>query len=120
MQNIADLLEDDGNAIILVPRGQNLFGSLDEVLEHNRRYSQSEIESLAGKAGLQITHVIPFNRVSTLPWYINGKILKKKTFGLFQIYMMDLLTPVFRKIDNMLPVPSLSYIFIMKKNNASS
>ncbi len=115
MQNIADLLEDDGNAIILVPRGRNLFGSLDEILGHKRRYSESEIRALAEKSGFQITHVIPFNRVSTIPWYINGKIFKKRTFGLFQIYMMDLLTPVFRKIDNMLPVPSLSYIFIMKK-----
>ena len=115
MKNIADLIEDDGNAIILVPRGQKLFGTLDEVLEHKRRYSKFEIQSLSEKAGLKITHVIPFNRMSTLPWYINGKLLKKRTFGLFQIYMMDLLTPILRKMDDFLPIPSLSYIFIMKR-----
>ena len=115
MKNIADLLTSNGNAIVLVPRGQWVFGSLDKVLGHKRRYSKSMLKDLSEKAGLKVEKIIPFNRVGTIPWYLNGRILKKRTFGFFQILMMNLLTPIFRKIDRFIPVPSLSYIAVLKK-----
>jgi len=115
LKNIAGLLSDQGKAIILVPRGQDVYGSLDEVLGHKRRYSEEVIRLLSQKAGFDVEKIIPFNRVSTIPWWINGKILKKKTFSLFQLFFMNLMTPIFKKIDCFLPVPSLSYIAILKK-----
>lgn len=115
MKNIADLLDQNGKAIVLVPRGQWIFGSLDEVLGHRRRYSEEMLRTLSNRVGLKVTKIIPFNRVSTIPWLLNGRILRKRTFGLFQIFTMNLLTPLFRKIDRFLPLPSLSYIAILKK-----
>ncbi|MDY6950994.1 MAG: glycosyltransferase [Thermodesulfobacteriota bacterium] len=115
MKNISNLLHDDGRAIILVPRGQWIFGSLDEVLGHRRRYSEKALKAIAEKVGLEVSEIIPFNRVSTLPWIFNGKILRRRTFGLFQIYMMNLLVPLFRRIDRFLPLPSLSLVAILRK-----
>jgi glycosyltransferase involved in cell wall biosynthesis len=115
LKNIAGLLSDQGKAIILVPRGQDVFGTLDEVLGHKRRYSEKAIRLLSQKAGVEVEKIIPFNRASTIPWWINGKILKKKTFSLFQLFCMNLMTPILKKIDHLLPVPSLSYIVILKK-----
>jgi glycosyltransferase involved in cell wall biosynthesis len=116
VRNIADLLYPKGTAIILVPRGQWAFGSLDKLLGHKRRYSEESIRQLSKKAGLSIKKIISFNKISTIPWFINGKILKKKSLGFFQIAIMNLLTPVFKRIDKYLPIPSLSYIIILKKN----
>lgn len=113
--NIADLLCDGGKAVVLVPRGQWAFGTLDEVLGHKRRYSEKMLKDLSDKAELKIETIIQFNRVSTIPWIINGKILKKRTFAISQILLMNFLTPFFRIIDNFLPFPSLSYIVIMEK-----
>jgi glycosyltransferase involved in cell wall biosynthesis len=115
MKNISNLLHDNGRAIILVPRGQWIFGSLDEVLGHRMRYSKKAVRAIAQKAGLEVLEIIPFNRVSTLPWILNGKILRRRTFGLFQIYVMNLLVPFFRRIDSFLPFPSLSLIAILRK-----
>jgi len=115
LRNIADLLENNGRAVILVPRGAWLFGSLDEVVGHRRRYSKKMLESLAQTARLDIITIIPFNRISVIPWYLNGKVLKKRTFGLFQIYVMNHLTPLLRVIDKFIPLPSLSFIAIMEK-----
>ncbi len=115
LNNIANILEIDGRAVILVPRGPFLFGSLDEVLGHKRRYSKKTLKELISKSDFEIDELIQFNKVSMLPWFLNGKILKKRTFGFFQIFMMNLLTPIFRKIDRFLPWPSLSYIAILKK-----
>jgi glycosyltransferase involved in cell wall biosynthesis len=116
LKNIYDLLSDQGKAIILVPRGQKVYGSLDAVLGHKRRYSEETIRSLSQKVGFVVEKMIPFNRVSTIPWWINGKLLKKKTFSLFQLYCMNLLTPIFKIIDRFLPFPSLSYIAILNKS----
>jgi len=115
LKNIANLLNEEGSAIVLVPRGQWAFGSLDKVLGHKRRYSENMLQDLSEKTGLKIEKIIKFNKVSSIPWYINGKIFRKKTFGITEIFMMNLLTPIFRKIDKFVPLPSLSIIAILKK-----
>jgi SAM-dependent methyltransferase len=116
MRNIANLLAPKGKAIILVPRGKWLYGSQDEVLGHKRRYSAKTLQELGSSAGLSILKTIEFNRVSALPWFINGRILGKKTFGRFQMTMLNLLIPVIKKVDRYLPCPSLSLIGVFEKN----
>ena len=115
MRNIADLLESRGRAIVLVPRGKLLFGSLDEVLGHKKRYEIRDLRSMASAAGLSVEKIIPFNRTSTIPWYVNACILKRRHFGLFQITMFNLLVPLIRHIDAYLPWASLSLIAVLKK-----
>jgi hypothetical protein len=41
LSNFREVLEDQGRAIILVPCGPWLYGSLDEVLAHHRRYTRN-------------------------------------------------------------------------------
>jgi len=115
MKNIVTLLNHSGQAIVLVPRGQRLFGTLDEILGHKKRYSKKMLQTISKNSGLKIVKIIPFHKVSTIPWFINGRILHKRTFGLYQIFIMNLLTPIFRKIDRFLSFPSLSYIAILEK-----
>ena len=61
--------------------------------------------------------MIEFNRVGTPAWFVNGKILRRRVFGLFQIWMLDLLTPVFRVIDPFLPFPGLSLIAVLERRD---
>jgi len=115
LKNISDLLSEKGKAVLLVPHLMSLFSSFDKVLGHKRRYSSSDIKVLAGKAGFSVKKIIYFNRIGVLAWVLNGKILKKKEFGLIQVTMLNILTPIFRLIDNLLPWPSLSIIAILEK-----
>ena len=115
MRNIANLLAPNGRAIILVPRGMWLYGSQDEVLGHKRRYSRKTMQELESQTGLTLLKIIGFNRVSTLPWYVNGRILRKKTFGRFQMAILNLLIPMIKKVDPYLPWPSLSLIGVFEK-----
>jgi hypothetical protein len=48
----------------------------------------------------------------------SGKILRRHTFGLFQIWMLDVLTPLFRRIDWLLPFPGLSLIAVLERREA--
>ena len=56
-----------------------------------------------------------FNRVGVIAWWLNGRLLRKRTFGLWQIKMLNLLTPLFRVLDNFLPLPPLSLIAVLSK-----
>jgi glycosyltransferase involved in cell wall biosynthesis/phospholipid N-methyltransferase len=111
--NIKSVLRPDGNAIVLVPQGQWNFGTLDEVLGHERRYSREQLRKLADDCGFEVREMVQFNRIGTIAWFLNGRILRRRTFGLGQIVLLNLLTPIFRMIDRLLPVPSLSLIAVI-------
>jgi SAM-dependent methyltransferase len=112
--NIRSVLAPDGRAIVLVPQGPEIFGTLDEVLGHRRRYTRATLVKLASSAGFEVEQVVEFNRVGRPAWWINGMVLRRRDFGLFQILMLNLLTPIFRVIDRALPFDALSLIAILR------
>jgi glycosyltransferase involved in cell wall biosynthesis/phospholipid N-methyltransferase len=113
--NIKAALEDGGRAIILVPCGPELYGTLDEVLGHQRRYTRQTLTDLVIKSGFQLENMLEFNRVGVIAWWLNGKVLQRRIFGLWQIKLLNFLTPVFRRLDNSLPLPPLSLIAVIRK-----
>ena len=115
LRNILHTLGDQGRAIILVPQGPYLYGTLDEVLGHCRRYTEQQLVGVARQAGFQVEKILKFNRPGVLAWWLNGRVLRRKTFGLGQLRVLNLLTPVFRTLDSWLPLPPLSLIAILRK-----
>ena len=116
LRNIWNVLEQDGCAVVLVPCGPKLFGTLDEVLGHFRRYTEAQLTDVAQQAGFRVDGIVKFNRPGVPAWWLNGRVLRRKTFGLAQIRMLNLLTPLFRRIDRWLPLPPLSLIAILRKD----
>ena len=103
-----------GRAIVLVPQGPEVFGTLDEVLGHRRRYTVESLARLAADAGFTVREMVHFNRVGRPAWWLNGRLLKRRDFGLFQIMMLNLLTPLFRLVDRALPFDALSLIAVLE------
>jgi glycosyltransferase involved in cell wall biosynthesis/phospholipid N-methyltransferase len=120
LRNIRNALEDGGRAVILVPHGPGLYGSLDEVLGHFRRYTEKQLRDVAGHAGFHVEQVLKFNRAGVPAWWLNGRILRRRTFGIAQIRMLNFLTPLFRLVDPWLPLPPLSLIAILRKEDGGS
>jgi glycosyltransferase involved in cell wall biosynthesis len=115
LRNIFDALEENGRAIVLVPCGPGMYGTLDKVLGHCRRYTKSQFTELAARAGFHLESLLSFNRFGSPAWWLNGRLLRRKTFGLWQIKMLNFLTPVVRVIDRFLPLPPLSIIAVLRK-----
>ena len=113
LQNIRRSLVAGGRAIILVPCGPWLYGTLDKVLGHYRRYTREQLAAVACRAGFSIETLLPFNRVGVIAWWLNARLLRRTTFSLSQIKMLNLLTPVFRVLDRWLPLPPLSLIAVL-------
>lgn len=114
LENIRRVLAPGGRAIVLVPNGPQILGTLDEVVGHKRRYTLESLQRVADQAGFTVRETILFNRAGWAAWWLNGKVLKRRVFGLGQIFALNTLMPVFRRIDQCLPLPPLSLIAILE------
>ena len=115
LANIGSVLADGGRAIVLVPHGPRNAGTLDDVLGHRRRYTRDTLTAAVAAAGLEVKELLPFNRAGTLAWYINGRLLKRRAFGLLQVKLLNQLTPILRRLDGVLPLPPLSLIAVLTR-----
>jgi glycosyltransferase involved in cell wall biosynthesis/protein-L-isoaspartate O-methyltransferase len=112
LRNIFSALKPGGRAIILVPQDQNAYGTLDEVLGHCRRYSEAQLRARMEAAGFTVERMLHFNRVTRPGWRFNGQILKRRSFGRFQLKVFDALVPLWRRIDGYLPWQAVSLIAV--------
>jgi len=112
LTRIRSALEPGGRAIILVPQDQAVYGSLDRVLGHWRRYAEEELRARMEASGFRVERVLQFNRAARPGWWWNGTVLRRKDFGTFQLRCFDALTPLWRRLDAALPWPALSLIAI--------
>jgi glycosyltransferase involved in cell wall biosynthesis len=115
LRNIHSVLKPGGRAIILVPHGQEIFGTLDVALGHYRRYSHAELKGKMEEVGFKVERILDFNRISRPPWYVSGRILKRTTLGSGQMKLFDRFVWLWRSIDSYLPWPPTSIIAIAEK-----
>jgi glycosyltransferase involved in cell wall biosynthesis len=120
LENIKTALTESGTAIILVPQGPWNFGTLDKVLGHQRRYTRETLARLAADCDMEIPELIEFNRIGTIAWYLNGRVLRRRSFGLGQIWLLNLITPLMRMLDKVVPIPPLSLIAVMRRRPAKA
>jgi SAM-dependent methyltransferase len=116
LKNIASALTPGGRAIVLVPQGQEIYGTLDEVLGHHRRYTEEQLRQRMEAAGLRVDRILPFNRITRPVWFINGRLRKHRSFSRFQLWIFDKLVWFWRIIDPFLPWKSVSLIAVGVKD----
>jgi len=112
LANIFSVLRPGGRAVILVPYGADVYGGIDEVLGHYRRYSEPELRSKLEEAGFQIETVIEFNKPARPGWFVNGRIFKRDNISRFQVFVYDRLVWLWRKLDPILPLKPTSIIAV--------
>ncbi|HUS05055.1 MAG TPA: class I SAM-dependent methyltransferase [Bryobacteraceae bacterium] len=115
LRHIHSALQPGGRAIILVPEGMSVYGSLDEVLGHCRRYSAAELRQKATEAGFKIENILEFNRITRPAWFFNGRILKRTTFSRLQLWIFDQFVWLWKRLDAVLPWKPTSLILIARK-----
>lgn len=118
LRNMYSTLRQGGRAIVLVPAGQSIFNGLDEELGHQRRYSESELRQRMNEVGFEVETMLYFNRASRPGWWLNGKVLKKRTISRLQLKNFDRLTWLWRRLDKHLPWDCTSLIAIARKKEA--
>jgi glycosyltransferase involved in cell wall biosynthesis len=112
LENVRNALVPGGRAVILVPQNPKLYNSLDEALEHRERYSAEGLRRSLEGAGFHVERLLDFNRTSVPAWFVNGGLLKRRTFSRIQLKGLELMMPAVRRLDRVIPWHGLSVVGI--------
>ena len=77
-RDFATVLPAGGRLVLLVPALKALYGTLDQNLNHLRRYDQDELRAKLTSAGFTIDTMRFLNRVAVPGWWLNSRVLKRQ------------------------------------------
>jgi SAM-dependent methyltransferase len=127
--NVLEHIEDDlfalaqmrnslapgGNLALLVPAHRLLYGAFDRAVGHFRRYEKRELAGKLEKTGFAVREMKFFSLVATLPWLINGRLLKRDYIPTGQANLANRLVSLL-KLERLIGPPcGLSLIAIAQK-----
>jgi len=82
--------------VLIVPALHRLYGRTDRAIGHRRRYERQELRDKLEAAGLTVEHLSAFNLAGALGWYVNSRLLKRRTVPGVQARINNLLVPLLR------------------------
>ena len=115
LRNMHGALAPGGRLILYVPQGQRLYSSLDEVLGHRTRYDRTMLERELGETGFRLEELRDFNRAGVPGWWLNGRLLRRRHFSRIQLKLFNVLVPLVRRADRLLPWPGLGMIAVARR-----
>jgi len=110
-----ETLSPGGYLILLVPAMPGIFGTLDEKLDHYRRYNKDSLGDLLEENGFVIEKMRYMNALGAVGWWVNGRILKRKILPKRQLGLMDWLLPYVKLEYKLNPPVGLSVLAVAKK-----
>jgi SAM-dependent methyltransferase len=105
-------LPDGARLVFLVPYGPALTSEFDRQVGHFRRYDRGELEGKMREAGFAVVRQFFFNKVGVLAWWLGNTLGGQRTIAPWQLRLYNLLTPLFRILDQVLPTTGLSTIVV--------
>lgn len=84
-----DQLSPGGRLIALVPAHPVIYGELDAVAGHVRRYTKGELVAKVEGTGLRVTHCFYFNAVGFFGWGLNARLLRRRELPRQQAHFYD-------------------------------
>lgn len=105
------VLPAGGTAVLIVPAFKALYGPIDTLLGHYRRYSKQSFRKTAEGAGFQVKVLRYINSIGFFGWWFNARILKKTEQSEAQIKVFDRLVPALSRLEARMEPPMGQSIF---------
>ena len=116
LRNSFEVLKPGGRVVMVVPAGQEIYGSIDRTLGHFRRYDSGQLVGKLERAGFRVRRCERFNALGILGWYLNGRVMKRETVPSFQAQVFDRIVPIQAAIERMTqPKAGLSLVAVGEK-----
>lgn len=120
LERLFELLEPGGKLILLVPAHGALYGEIDQAIGHYRRYEKEALGRLLRAVGFETDELFFVNAISTVGWFVNGRLLKRNSVPGMQARIADRLVPLFR-LERRLNLPfGLSVISVARRPEAGA
>lgn len=110
-------LKHDGRAIVVVPSLPRLYGSVDSLSGHFRRFTRRELIAVANAAGFEVESIRYFNPLAILPYWLLYRVAGVKSVGSGQLGFYDrAIVPLAYKIIGLFggKIPGINLIAILK------
>lgn len=118
LRRFHDHLEPGGRLMLLVPAHRALYGAVDAVVGHYRRYSRHELKGKLEEAGFTVTKLRYFNMLGALGWWLNVRVLRRKYLPGGQSRLLNVLVPLLKLEDLFSPPFGLSLIAVATRSRA--
>ncbi len=115
LKNMHSLLKPRGRLLLYVPANPRIYCEIDRGVGHFRRYQLDELSDKLKQAGFRVSHSRHHNILGALGWWINGKVLGKKTISATDVGAFDMLMPLVKLQDRMDSRFALSILAIGEK-----
>ena len=122
ISNISKVLEKGGMFILLAPAFQFLYGSIDRLVGHYRRYNKRELKGKLTEAGFNIKEIFYMNSVALFGWFLNNRILKRREESLKQVLFFDrFIVPWLKNLEGIVRPPfGLSLVAVGERGDKNA
>lgn len=108
-----------GHVCLLVPAHPFLYGTLDALDHHYRRYTKATLRDLVGRAGggfLEWVDLYYFNALAAFGWFLKGRVLKETKQADENYALMNAVLPFVSRAERLVRPPfGLSLVAILKR-----
>lgn len=73
-------LRPDGRLLLFSPALPWLYGSLDRLVHHERRYTRASLRTTVERCGFEVERLHYCDILGVLPWWLFGRVLKRRVF----------------------------------------
>jgi SAM-dependent methyltransferase len=119
LRRMAQVVTPGGVMVLLVPACPSLYGRIDELLGHCRRYTRASMSRLATDAGLRVKTCYYLNAIGFFGWWTNSHILKREAQSPAQIEFFDrYIVPVASRIEGLVRPPFGQSLFVVLEKSS--
>lgn len=117
LRRMAAILAPGGIIVLLAPAFPSLYGPIDKLLGHYRRYTRDSILRLAEATGLRVKTSYFMNAIGFFGWWTNAHIFKLKAQSEAQIEFFDrYVVPLASRLEGVVRPPfGQSLLVVLKK-----
>lgn len=110
------LLMRGGKLLLQVPAFSWLFGTIDEISEHKRRYTRGMLADRLRSVGFSVDVLRYMNGPGVFPWFMHGRVLRLDKHPAAELSLWDRLVPFLSVFERLLPPPiGLSVIAVGRR-----
>lgn len=119
LKHMIDGVTPGGHVCLLVPAHPFLFGSLDALDHHFRRYTKKTLRELVERAGgdrVEWVDLYYFNALAAFGWFLKGRVMKEIKQEDENWAVMNMVLPFVSRAEKLIRPPfGLSLIAILRR-----
>jgi SAM-dependent methyltransferase len=117
LRALHSILPRNARLILMVPAFQFVFGTIDKLDGHHRRYSKSELTNKLSLCGYRLKEARYFNSIGLFAWLYTNRVVKNKSTSIAKVKFYDRLVVRFlRTIESVWSPPfGQSLIIVSEK-----